>query len=53
MKRDNYRNGMYALNLRQCLSDETLVIPLPESEVIGSVVFIRESIENMDWEEVR
>ena len=47
MKRDNYRNGMYALGLRQWLPDETLMIPLPEFEVIGSVVYIRESIESM------
>ena len=37
-------------NLKKCLSDETLVIPLDEIEINENLLFVEEPIEIMDRE---
>ena len=37
-------------NLKKCLSDETLVIPLEEIEINENLLFIEEPVEIMDRE---
>ncbi|GJV20296.1 putative reverse transcriptase domain-containing protein [Tanacetum coccineum] len=39
----------YVSNLKKCLSDESLVIPLVEIQVDDKLHFIEESMEIMDW----
>ncbi|KAI3509011.1 hypothetical protein L1887_24034 [Cichorium endivia] len=43
-------NTFHVSNLKKCLSDETLVIPLDEIEVNENLQFIEESVEIMDRE---
>ena len=43
-------NVFHVSNLKKCLSDETLVIPLDEIQVDEQLRFIEEPVEIMDWE---
>ncbi|GJV14641.1 putative reverse transcriptase domain-containing protein [Tanacetum coccineum] len=40
----------HVLNLKKCLSDETLVIPLDEIQIDENLYFVEEPIEIMDYE---
>ncbi|KAD2804660.1 hypothetical protein E3N88_38037 [Mikania micrantha] len=37
-------------NLKKCMVDETLVIPLEEIQIDGQLLFIEETLEITDWE---
>ena len=47
---NNVHPTFHVSNLKKCLSDETLVIPLDEIEVNASLHFVEEPIEIMDRE---
>ena len=46
----NVHSTFHVSNLKKCLSDETLVIPLDEIEINESLNFVEEPIEIMDRE---
>nr|GEW96242.1 reverse transcriptase domain-containing protein [Tanacetum cinerariifolium] len=43
-------SNFYVSNLKKCLSDEPLAIPLDEIQIHDKLNFIKESAETMDWE---
>ena len=47
---NNVHPTFHISNLKKCLSDETLVIPLKEIEVNKNLIFVEEPIEIMDQE---
>ena len=49
-KLNNVHSVFHVSNLKKCLSDETLVVPLDEIEVNESLHFIEEPMEIMDRE---
>ena len=46
----NVHSTFHVSNLKKCLSDETLVIPLDEIEINESLNFVEEPVEIMDRE---
>ena len=46
----NVHSTFHVSNLKKCLSDETLVIPLDEIEINESLNFVEEPVEVMDRE---
>ncbi|KAK1408206.1 hypothetical protein QVD17_39841 [Tagetes erecta] len=46
----NVHNVFHVSNLKKCLSDETLIVPLEELEIDDKLQFIEEPIEIMDRE---
>ena len=46
----NVHPVFHVSNLKKCLSDETLVVPLDEIEVNENLMFIEKPIEIMDIE---
>ncbi|KAK1423220.1 hypothetical protein QVD17_18516 [Tagetes erecta] len=46
----NVHNVFHVSNLKKCLSDETLIVPLDELEIDDKLQFIEEPIEIMDRE---
>nr|GEV92919.1 putative reverse transcriptase domain-containing protein [Tanacetum cinerariifolium] len=49
-KLSRVHNTFYVLNLKKCLSDESLVIPLDELHVDDKLQFVEEPVEVMDYE---
>ncbi|KAD7117033.1 hypothetical protein E3N88_04301 [Mikania micrantha] len=47
---DRVHNVFHVSNLKKCLSDETLVVPLDEIQVDEQLRFVEESVEIMDRE---
>ncbi|GJT97146.1 hypothetical protein Tco_1092664 [Tanacetum coccineum] len=43
-------NTSHVFNLKKCLSDEMLVIPMEEIQVDNKLHFIEEAVEIIDWE---
>ncbi|GJU17399.1 putative reverse transcriptase domain-containing protein [Tanacetum coccineum] len=46
----NIHNTFYVSNLKKCLSDESLVIPMKELRLDDKLNFVEELVENMDQE---
>ena len=47
---NNVHPVFHVSNLKKCLSDETLVVPLEEIEVNDNLLFVEEPVEIMDTE---
>ncbi|KAD4888685.1 hypothetical protein E3N88_20758 [Mikania micrantha] len=47
---DGVHNVFHVLNLKKCLSDETLIVPLDEIQVDEQLRFVEEPVEIMDRE---